>query len=237
MRPTVPSPYSRNAWRHPLSSTSSCTSTTIPVLLDEVHHLQQKHCIHLLTAPKMDFLDLAPELRNEIYELSLPDHVFLKSSGADLHGTGLLRVNRQIRHEAGSMWQPDSVFIRLQDDRVDGPLLRFARRSPTANRAIKHLVINLSASKILMRHAAKAGRRSNAAKAEGKTLQRFFLSATTLADCEDRIFKACSRLRHGIVAGWSRQGLLPLAMGMSRHWSANALAQRHLWVRLVGACW
>lgn len=103
----------------------------------------------------MGLLDLPAELRNTIYELSLPNKVAVTVSGKTRTAPAVLRTNRQIRYEAMSAWQPVFVYAEIEDNQMDGPILWLADRAPAANKAIVFLEMRLTAGEDLVNQAVK----------------------------------------------------------------------------------
>lgn len=101
----------------------------------------------------MGLLDLPAELRNTIYELSIPNEVAVTVSGKTWTIPALLQTNRQIRHEATSAWQPAFVSANIEDNHTDGPILWLADRAFAANKAIAFLEVRLNASEDLVNQA------------------------------------------------------------------------------------
>ena len=71
------------------------------------------------------FLDLPPELRDEIYTLALAPELHEEENfSLREYRLGLLRVNKQIHNEAWEIFKRDNIFCRIET-----PVSRF-RHSP-----------------------------------------------------------------------------------------------------------
>lgn len=97
----------------------------------------------------MSFLKLAPELRNDIYELALPQTVTLSLSG-DPTTPSLLQVNHQIRAEATPLYRPTQITAHIQDDQLNGPVAWVATQLPATMKAVTGLFLRFSTSDALI---------------------------------------------------------------------------------------
>lgn len=84
----------------------------------------------------MSLFKLPAELRNQIYELALPQTATISLSGIASTPT-LLQVNRQIRSEAISLYHPTKVVAIIKDTATDGPMTWLSSRTKTANATIE----------------------------------------------------------------------------------------------------
>lgn len=94
-------------------------------------------------------LDLAPELRNEIYSYALGSiyqDTTISILGNDCHPP-LLRACKQIRNEALPIWYASTDFrARVDSANTSGPLIWLSRIHPNDQKRIKKVVIEWNTS-------------------------------------------------------------------------------------------
>lgn len=93
----------------------------------------------------MSLSKLLAELRNAIFELSLPHTIELSAAG-NATTPALLQLNKQIRAEATSLYQPVEITAHITENQLYGPLSWLAARPRAAAQAVTSLHLQFSAS-------------------------------------------------------------------------------------------